>query len=445
MSAYPLRDDKGTITQFIHVSRDITERKKAEEEIERRAENQSALNTLLQASLEDRTIEAILGESLDILSAVPWLALESKAAVFLVDEKDGALVMRAHRGMSAAQVRVCSRLAPGRCLCGRTAASGEIVFAAGVDERHEIRYEGIAPHGHYCVPIMSAEKKVLGVLNFYVRAGASRNEQEVEFLSLASTVLAGIIQRKRFEEKLHEANRQLREMDARKSDFVANVAHEFKNPLFIMQETTSMALSDPSMALESKPRHLIEMTNRNAGRLLRLVIDLLDLSKIEAGKMELNAEEVDLAALADEVMSMFQGEIAKKHLALTREIPPGIGMVWADKDKLIEVFVNLIGNAVKYTRHGAWISLTMYGTADEVRVEIVDTGEGIAKDDLEKIFNKFERVTAESQEGTGLGLPIAKDIIELHKGTIGVASEIGRGSTFFFVLPRDFRRTSARK
>ncbi len=236
-----------------------------------------------------------------------------------------------------------------------------------------------------------------------------------------------------------KAEKTLREMDARKSDFVANVAHEFKNPLFNIRESTRIVLDNPEGALAPQLHRMIEITNRSADRLLRLVTNLLDIAKIEAGKVQLDATDVDMAPLIDEVAAFFEGEFAAKKLIFRKDVPADLGAVWGDRDKLTEVFINLVGNAAKYTPEGGQITLKVRGTATEVRVEIVDTGEGIAKEYLEKIFDKFERVTAESQEGTGLGLPIAKGIVELHHGKIWMESEVGEGSTAIFILPRDFR------
>ena len=116
------------------------------------------------------------------------------------------------------------------------------------------------------------------------------------------------------------------------------------------------------------------------------------------------------------------------------------GVIWGDRDKVTEVIINLLNNAIKYTPEKGSIVVRIDGDDKEIRFEVYDSGPGIAKEDFEKIFDKFERVTVEKQEGTGLGLSIAKDIVGLHKGRIWVESEIGKGSKFIFVLPRDLRK-----
>jgi len=237
--------------------------------------------------------------------------------------------------------------------------------------------------------------------------------------------------------KLDKANEKLKEMDKRKSAFVSHVSHEFKNPLFIIQESASVVLDEDMGSINEKQKEFLGFIKNSTDRMLRLVIDLLDISKIEAGKMELRREEIGVISLVSEILLEYEGQISKKQLNLKKEISGSVGIIWADKDKIIEVITNLLSNAIKYTPEGRDIFIKLEGTQKEIRFEIADTGPGIPTEDFDKIFDKFERITAERQEGTGLGLPIAKDIIKLHKGEIWIESEIGKGSKFIFTLPRN--------
>lgn len=250
------------------------------------------------------------------------------------------------------------------------------------------------------------------------------------------------MENKRLLRELKEANKKLKEMDMRKSAFVANVSHEFKSPLTVIKESIALVIDGILGEVGPKQKEVLESGKRQTERLIRLVMDLLDLSKIESGKMEIKREKVDMAELTKEMLKTYAKDLSDKGLALKEEISPETGIVWGDRDRLTEVVVNLLNNAIKYTREGG-ITVKLTGTDDDMRFEIADTGSGIAKEDLTKIFDKFERVTAEKQEGTGLGLPIAKDIVELHKGKIWVESEFGKGSRFIFILPRDLRKTRA--
>jgi PAS domain S-box-containing protein len=180
---------------------DITERKQAEEETQRNYDIQTTLNALLHTSLLDISLEDQLERVLNHILSIPWLALESRGGIFLVEDEPEVLVMKAQRGLATPLQTACARLPFGQCLCGRAALTREMQFADCINDRHETRYEGIAPHGHYCVPILFAGK-VLGVINMYVKEGHRRDQREEEFLTAVANTLAGMIKRKRAEEAL---------------------------------------------------------------------------------------------------------------------------------------------------------------------------------------------------------------------------------------------------
>lgn len=169
---------------------------------------QTALNTILQISLKNISLKETLEQIIDQIVSIPWLSLESKGAIFLVEDKPEVLVLNAQRGLPLSLQSTCAAVPFGRCLCGRTASSGKVVFADHVDDRHDNRYAGIIPHGHYCVPIVSNEK-VLGVINTYIKSGHPYNPREEEFLLAIANVLVGIIHRKRAEDEIKKAKNEL--------------------------------------------------------------------------------------------------------------------------------------------------------------------------------------------------------------------------------------------
>ncbi|MEW6367470.1 MAG: ATP-binding protein [Acidobacteriota bacterium] len=190
---------EGGGTIYLHLVQDITERKRTEAELEKKSDIQSVVNTMLRSSLEDVSLDSMLHLTLDLLTSLPWLTFESRGAIFIADEQERALLMRVHKGLSEEIVKACRRIPYGRCMCGRAAESGEIEFVDKLDEMHEITYEGITPHGHYCVPIRAGDR-VLGVINLYLREGHRREPWEAEFLAAVANALAGIIQHTRSEE-----------------------------------------------------------------------------------------------------------------------------------------------------------------------------------------------------------------------------------------------------
>lgn len=236
-----------------------------------------------------------------------------------------------------------------------------------------------------------------------------------------------------------KSQRLMKELSDRESAFVTDVSHEFKNPLAIIKESLAQIIEGLAGEINLEQKRILGSAKKSIERLIRLVTDLLDLSKIEAGKMEVRREWINIQDLVEEILKTYEKDIFKKQLSLEKDIPQDIGSFWADRDKLTQVIINLLTNAIKYTQKGS-ITIKLTGTTQEVRFEIADTGPGIAKENFVRIFDKFERITAERQEGAGLGLPIAKDIVELHRGKIWIESELGKGSRFIFTLPRDLRK-----
>ena len=190
--------------------------------------------------------------------------------------------------------------------------------------------------------------------------------------------------------------------------------------------------------LTEKQIHYLTRVRSNTQHLAGLINDLLDLSKIEEGKVELQAERVSLGGLIHEVMETLIPIAAEKSIELEVTLEPSL-LVWADRDKVTQVLTNLIGNAIKFTPpHGRGMISSTSKDDGWVRVSVSDTGAGISTEEREKIFDKFYQIAANGEpkpKGTGLGLAICKTLVELHGGKIWVESELGKGSTFYFTLP----------
>jgi len=193
---------------FIHFISDISEKKQAEVEIERNYEIQTVINSVLRLSLEDIPLNEVLKRALDLILSIPWLVFDSKGSIFLVEKKSEVLVMESQRGLSKKAQMKCARIPFGKCLCGQAAFTKEIQFADCIDDRHQILYSGISPHGHYCVPILF-DGKTLGVINLYLREGHHQDQKEEEFLKSISDTLAGVIIRKQTDLKLKKRETEL--------------------------------------------------------------------------------------------------------------------------------------------------------------------------------------------------------------------------------------------
>jgi len=231
---------------------------------------------------------------------------------------------------------------------------------------------------------------------------------------------------------------KLQEKDKQKSIFVANVSHEIKNPLSVLKLSLSNILDGLLGKIEEYQKDIIKRCHDLCDRLIRFTTQTLDISKIEAGKMEVKRRQVSLDKLIEEEIKVFEPAFNKKQIRFISNQPFPSLMVWADEDKILHAVSNLLDNAIKYTPEGGRVSVNLLEEEKHARIEVCDTGEGIPPDKIDKVFDKFERISS-SEGGAGLGLYIAKDFIELHRGRIWIESKLREGSKFIVLLPKDLR------
>lgn len=229
----------------------------------------------------------------------------------------------------------------------------------------------------------------------------------------------------------------LRRLEKMRQDFVANVSHELRTPVSSIKGYAETLLEG---ALEDKDnaRDFLKIICSDADRLARLIEDLLDLSRIESGKLKLNLNRMDLGPLIQNAVSGFRGPLKARSLSVRLDIQKDLPQVLADKGLIAQVLSNLIDNSIKYNNENGQIAISVFEADRYARVDISDTGIGIPQEDMARIFERFYRVDkARSRElgGTGLGLSIVKHIIQAHHGEISVSSALGKGSTFSFTLP----------
>jgi signal transduction histidine kinase len=227
-----------------------------------------------------------------------------------------------------------------------------------------------------------------------------------------------------------------------KSDFLANMSHELRTPLNAIlgfSELMSTGLGGP---LTDQQKDYVTDIFTSGQHLLSLINDILDLSKVEAGKMELQMSELDIKRLLESSISLFKEKAYKQSLQMTFEIAEGLDTMMGDERKIKQVLFNLLSNATKFTPAGGKIH-TVAGSADDkefIEFSVLDTGIGISPEDQKKLFTPFQQIDVRltrEYKGTGLGLSLCKKIVELHGGRIWIESEAGKGSRFAFVIPRN--------
>jgi two-component system sensor histidine kinase GlrK len=233
---------------------------------------------------------------------------------------------------------------------------------------------------------------------------------------------------------------RLKELDEMKADFISHVSHELRTPLTSIKGASSMLLEGVFLGMPEKQNKLLMIIQEECERLIGSVNSILDLSSMEAKMMDYDFRECELIPVIQEIVLRFAPIALKNEITLESELPPHLSPVKIDEDRIRQVIENLLGNALKFTSKGGKVTIFAILKRNRkayVEVSVSDTGCGIPKADLKKIFDKFKRTESgrETAGGTGLGLSIAKHIIAAHGGEIWVESEPGKGSTFFFALP----------
>ena len=241
-------------------------------------------------------------------------------------------------------------------------------------------------------------------------------------------------------DELTRVNDELARANQLKSDFLANMSHELRTPLNSIIGFSDMLLTEEVGALSPTQRDFLETVARNGRHLLELISELLDLSKIEAGRLRLTLEALDLRDLLREAADTVRAQTEQRRHRLDLEVPDEPLTVTADHVRVRQVLLNLLSNAIKFTPDGGHLRIVGRPDNGGARIEVIDTGIGIARSDQPTLFREFVQLDASASrhyEGTGLGLALCKRLVELHGGRIGVESDPGRGSTFWFTLPHE--------
>ena len=319
-----------------------------------------------------------------------------------------------------------------------------------VNYQHEWRpvYTGRAeyrdlPVGDYVFEVKAVDRDLNYSEPVAVRVSVVRDERDRQIDELERRVQARTLELARANEQLEwqnqalaEANDRLQEADRLKSDFVSNVSHELRTPLTVIRGSVDNMLDGIVGIFDERQGHYVSRLKVHADRLALLIDDLLDLSRIEAGHLQIEKVKASVAGIAGDVVEHLQPLAAEERIELTYRAE-GEGEALVDPNRVYQVLLNLVNNAIKFTPPGGEVVVEAETRNGEVSVAVADTGPGIPAGELEQIFEKFHQVgeATESYRGAGIGLSIARRLVEMHGGAIRVASEEGRGSRFTLVLP----------
>ena len=328
-------------------------------------------------------------------------------------------------------------------MVGRAAASREPVQVPNILEertyapRMREMLERFGFRASLAVPLLREDRIVGGLVVRRKSTGAFRPEV-IELLKTFATQSVLAIQNARLFREIEEKSREIEAANRHKSEFLANMSHELRTPLNAIIGFSEVLGERMFGELNEKQAEYTEDILSSGRHLLSLINEILDLSKVEAGRMELELATFDLPLAIDNARTFVRERATKHGINLDVTVDERLGDFVGDERKIKQVLLNLLSNAVKFTPEGGRIGIHARQADGSVEISVSDTGIGIAPEDQAKIFEEFRQVGsdyAHKVEGTGLGLTLAKKFVELHGGKIWVESEVGKGSTFCFTLP----------
>ena len=415
-------------------------------ELERSVEQLTALGEVGRAVSSTLDLNTVLTT---IVTRANQLAGTDGCSIFEYDEVAEAFRLRASRyadPWEAAVLDPIGRATPipkGQGLAGRAALRREPVHVPdiAVEGAYEspVR-EPLLQAGYRAllgVPLLR-EEQVIGVLTVSRKTPGDFAPEVVRVLMTFATQSALAIENARLFREIADKSRQLEAASRHKSEFLANMSHELRTPLNAILGFSEVLAERMFGEVNAKQAEYLEDILSSGRHLLSLINDILDLSKVEAGRLELELGRFHLPTALDNALTLVRERATRHGISLTQTVDPGVADIVADERKVKQILLNLLSNAVKFTPEGGRVGLTATAAESVVTIAVSDTGIGIAPEDQAAIFEEFRQVGRDdtrTQEGTGLGLTLAKKFVELHGGRIWLQSQVGQGSTFSFTLP----------
>jgi signal transduction histidine kinase len=395
---------------------------------------QRIISSILEMALEPVSLTEQLNRIMRAILSMPFLSPQDKGSIFLIAEDEPeTLILKAQHGLPEPLQTTCAKVPFGKCLCGLAAAEREIVFGDCEDERHETICTELGSHGHYCVPIVSGDRTILGVMNLYVEGNHRRDPKEEELLISVVNTLAGIIQRHQAQHEMLKLQDELAQIEKLSAlgRLTANVAHEIRNPLTLVGGFARRM--SKKHAADDAERKYLDIIISEVDRLESILMNVLTFSK----ETRLDLEDHDINAIIDEVLNIYSDKLQDNSIHLEKSLTAAPHLP-LDKAQIIGSLSNLVANAIDAMPEGGTLTITtreeILKDAPFLNMVISDTGTGIPEDKVNLIFEPFF-TTKTLGRGTGLGLPICKRTIEDHGGSITLTSKTGEGSTFNIHLP----------
>jgi two-component system, NtrC family, sensor kinase len=411
-------------------------------QLSRSVQELQALGEVSQALSSTLDLETVLST---IVARANQLAGTDGGSVYEYDEPSEAFHLRATDNLDE-EVVVLARHTPvprSEGVLGRMAVTREPVQIPDIGEEsayHSPLRDVLLRTGTralLAIPLLR-EDHLIGGLTVNKKTPGEFSPQVIDLLKTFASQSALAIQNARLFREIEDKSRQLEAASRHKSEFLANMSHELRTPLNAVIGFSEVLAERMFGEVNAKQAEYLQDILESGRHLLSLINDILDLSKIEAGRMELELSEFDLPNAIDNALILVRERAIRHGITLTQTVADGVGDIVADERKVKQVLLNLLSNAVKFTPDGGVVTLAATAADEVITIAVGDTGIGIAPEDQATIFEEFRQIgrdDARKQEGTGLGLTLAKKFVELQGGRIWVQSQVGQGSTFTFTLP----------
>lgn len=408
-------------------------------ELARSVEELKALGEVSQAVSSTLDLQTVLAT---IVAHAVQLSGTEAGAIYEFDEATQEFQLRATHRMSEELIQAVREfpIKLGETVVGRAGLTRQAVQVPDIlnEPSYPLR-EAVQRAGFRAllvVPLLR-EEKIIGALVVRRREPGQFQNETVDLLQNFATQSALAIQNARLFLEVEEKGRQLEIANKHKSEFLANMSHELRTPLNAILGYAELILDKIYGDVPEKIQDVLERLEKNGRHLLGLINDVLDLSKIEAGQLTLSLNEYSMKEVVQTVFTAVESLAAEKNLELKITVPPDLAPGKGDEQRIAQVLLNLVGNAIKFTEEGE-VNVEVAASNGTFLVSVSDTGPGLSEADQQRIFEEFHQADSSSTRkkgGTGLGLSIAKRIIEMHGGRIWVESSLGKGSTFRFTLP----------
>ncbi len=427
---------------------------KAQEELDRRLNGLNALqktSRLISTTLDEEEIFRRLDQPL-----MNELGFEKN--LILMYDADKKLHCRVESGFSKEEIiYILSQMEKDRNL-STALREGHTFSSASSPKQRKDRLSQLFDVEHFILAPILTQEGIIGILFVGNRSGASAaTEGDEEMLSILANQIGQSLEnaqlfeqvyrsRQELESKIQDRTKQLasaledvRNISKMKSDFISAVSHELRTPLTSIKGYASLLMTGKIGTVSPEVKDRIAKINKHSDSLVKMINDLLDISRIESGRVEMHFTPINIVALIENVRDLLTPQMKEKNIQFISQVVPNLPSLMVDKSQFERVFINLVGNAIKFTPTDIGkITVSANQEKDAIIFSVSDNGIGIKDNDLNKLFDEFYRVENEINQqvkGTGLGLSLARKIVEAHQGKIWVNSKVGEGTTFSFSIP----------